>query len=251
MQLAKLSPTIDCKVCGYPAEYFGAIDFSRSCEGSPLPPSGVPIPYHRCTNCQFLFSGAFDDWSNEDFSREIYNEDYVLVDPEFPSIRPLASAQSMAGLLDSRKGSIRLLDYGGGNGVFARRMCELGFDTASHDPFYRGRLEPRLGEKFELIHCREVIEHTVDPRGFTLDMLRFLAADGMVYLTTGTQPPDFAAIGLAWRYIAPRNGHISIFSRESLGLLFLEHGLQFVSYNAYFHIAWRGKPACYPCLVNW
>ena len=242
--------TIDCKICGHPAELFGTVDSTKSCNGAPLPLSGVMIPYHRCAACGFLFTAAFDEWYSADFLREIYNGDYALADPEFATIRPLSCAASMEALLAPRRGSIRLLDYGGGAGVFARRMNELGFDAASYDPFYKGGLEPRLGEKFELIHCREVIEHAPQPRDFAQDLVRFLAQDGAVYMSTELQPPNILDIGLRWAYAGPRNGHISLFTRESLAMIWQDLGLNFGSFDANHHIAWRGKPACYSCLVK-
>lgn len=244
-------PDIDCKVCGYAAEIFGAADSSKSTHpGQPVPPTGKRVLYYRCTNCRFLFTRDFDSWEQADFLREIYNDDYVKVDPDFVSVRPLEYAQSMADRLALRKGSIRLLDYGGGRAVFARRMHELGFDTASYDPFFRSGLEPGLGEKFELIHCREVIEHSPDPRSFALDLLRFLHEDGAVYLSTALQPPDILELGLAWWYAAPRNGHISLFSRDSLELIWHELGLKFGSFSDFEHIAWRGNPPCLSCLIG-
>jgi len=156
----------------------------------------------------------------------------------------------LANLLAPRRGSIRLMDYGGGRGVFARRMHELGFETASYDPFFKGDLDPRQGEKFELINCREVIEHTPDPHGFVDDLLRFLDRDGAVFLSTATQPPDIGELGLRWKYAGPRNGHISLFSQESLRLLWEEHGMQIGFFDANNQLAWRGTPACFSLLTG-
>ena len=251
MPTAGFPSSIECKVCGYDAEAFGAADSSKcTTSGQPVPPTGKAIPYYRCTNCRFLFTNAFDDWGQADFQREIYNDDYILVDPDFVSVRPLEYAEILAARTASRKGSIRLLDYGGGQAVFARRMRELGFDAASYDPYFRSGLDPRLGEKFELIHCREVIEHSPDPRAFALDVQRFLGDDGVIFLSTVLQPPDILELNLRWWYAAPRNGHISLFSRESLALIWQELGLQFGSYDDFTHLAWRGNPPCLPCFIT-
>jgi hypothetical protein len=251
MQPAMVPPAIECKVCGYSANLFGAADSSKSTTaGQPVPPTGKSIFFYRCTNCDFLFTPDFDTWSQADFLREIYNEEYIKVDPDFTSIRPLEYAQTMAARLAPRRASIRLLDYGGGRGTFAARMRELGFDTASYDPFFKSEFEPSLGEKFELIHCREVIEHSPDPRSFALDLVRFLRDDGVVYLSTVLQPPDILELGLRWWYAAQRNGHISLFSRESLGVLWHELGLQFGCFDDVHHIAWRGSPACLSCFTS-
>lgn len=250
MQPVQAPPSIECKICGHAAHAFGAADFSKcTTAGQPIPPAGKAILYYRCESCEFLFTPDFDAWSEDDFAREIYNADYVKVDPDFVSVRPLEYAASMAARLAPRKGKIRLLDYGGGQAVFTRRMRELGFDAASHDPYFRSEFEPKLGEKFELIHCREVIEHSPDPRSFALDVLRFLQPEGVIYLSTVLQPPDILAQGVGWWYAGPRNGHISLFSRQSLGALWQDLGLQFGCYDDLHHVAWRGNPPCLSCFI--
>ena len=70
---------VPCKICGEPAPLYGTVDFNRNCEiegGIKLPPSGTPVRYRRCRGCGFLFTDAFDAWSQEDFKTYIYNEDY-------------------------------------------------------------------------------------------------------------------------------------------------------------------------------
>ncbi|HEX4329714.1 MAG TPA: class I SAM-dependent methyltransferase [Burkholderiales bacterium] len=250
MKLAPLSDSAPCKVCHAPAPYFGDADFSKAMTDLPRPEVGMPVAYYRCESCFFLFTNAFDAWGQEEFLRHIYNDEYTEIDPDFVTNRPWSCAQVLSGLLQPRKGAIRLMDYGGGRGTFARRMTELGFPTASYDPFFKGEMEPRAGEKFELINCREVIEHTPDPHAFVRDLLRFLADDGAVFLSTATQPPEIAGIGLDWKYAAPRNGHISLFSQRSLEMLWAEYGLKLGFFDANNQLAWRGAPACFACLTG-
>lgn len=90
------SPSTVCKCCGKPADLFGVVDFHKSCEDRrrpPLPLSGVPIYYYRCPNCGFLFTTAFDEFTQQDFAAHIYNEQYILVDPDYAGHRPRQSAQ--------------------------------------------------------------------------------------------------------------------------------------------------------------
>ncbi|HEX4329713.1 MAG TPA: class I SAM-dependent methyltransferase [Burkholderiales bacterium] len=246
--MVPLSASIACKVCGQDAPFFGDVDFSRTGYDEPLRDTGVPIAYYRCGHCEFLFTNAFDAWSAEDFRREIYNEDYAKLDPEFASDRPLACADLLSGMITSLKGKIRLMDYGGGEGAFARRMNEMGFEAYSYDPFFQGELLPREGDRFELINCREVIEHAPDPHAFARDLLRFLADDGAIFLSTVTQPPHMPEIGMAWGYASPRNGHISLYSQKSLAILWAAYGLHTGFYADNAQLVWRGEPACFACL---
>jgi len=240
---------IPCKVCGHQAPFLVAADLSLNCARAPLPASGELIPYHQCADCGFLFTAAFDRWTPEQFRQRIYNEDYARVDYEFASVRPLRQAADLAGMLAPLQGKIRILDYGGGAGVFARRMSELGFDTVSYDPFYPGGALP-AGERFELIHCREVIEHTTDPQAFVADLLRYLADDGAVYLSTAVQPEGVSERPLDWWYLGPRNGHISLFSKRSLARLWMDQGVDFGHFSEFVHMASRGSPPCLPLLME-
>ncbi|HEX4330246.1 MAG TPA: class I SAM-dependent methyltransferase [Burkholderiales bacterium] len=241
--------TVACKICGHDADFLDAADSSVNCDRIPLPETGQLIRYHLCTACGFIFTPAFDQWTAEDFQQRIYNADYVRVDPEFASVRPLRQADDLVRILAPLKGKVRILDYGGGTGVFAARMNAAGFETVSYDPVYQGGAPP-LGQRFELIHCREVIEHAPDPRAFAADLVRYLAEDGAVYLSTAVQPDGMAEHLLQWWYMAPRNGHISLFSRRSLAMLWLDQGMQFHHFNLFVHLAWRGNPPCWPLLMQ-
>ncbi|HEX4329715.1 MAG TPA: class I SAM-dependent methyltransferase [Burkholderiales bacterium] len=242
--------TIQCKICGFDAEMFGAVDFSQNCPRVPLPATGVQVPYYRCANCKFLFTNLCDNWTQDEFGEKIYNDDYAIVDPDFSSKRPLELAEHFARLMQARKGALRLLDYGGGTGVFAQDMCARGFEAVSYDPFHDSDLAPSGEERFELLHCSEVIEHSPDPRAFVADMVRRMAEESAVYLSTALQPPDIEQIRLGWWYVGPRNGHISLFSQESLSMLWTEHGFNFGCYDLFTHVAWRGQPPCLPALVG-
>ena len=87
---------VACKVCQGPSPLFGVIDFHKSCieaQGKRLPFSGYPVYYRRCTVCSFTFTTAFDAWTHEDFREQIYNDDYIVVDPDFVELRPTTNAK--------------------------------------------------------------------------------------------------------------------------------------------------------------
>src|SRR5438270_709952 len=74
-----------CKCCGTAAYLYGVVDFHKHCDptgSQALPLSGVPIYYYRCADCLFLFATAFDRFTAQDFRHYIYNEEYLLIDPE-------------------------------------------------------------------------------------------------------------------------------------------------------------------------
>jgi len=129
---------VACKICDNATGLYGVVDFNKSCEelrGSHLPLSGVPVYYRRCGACGFLFTDAFDDWSESQFRTHIYNDDYIAVDPDYQTTRPNANAIGVAQLWDKHKAGMRVLDFGGGNDVFCSALRANGFPVAvTYDP---------------------------------------------------------------------------------------------------------------------
>jgi hypothetical protein len=125
-----------CKVCNEPAPLYGVTDFNKSCEerrGRYLPLTGVPVYYNRCDACGLIFTTAFDHWSRADYLQHIYNDDYVLVDPDYIDSRPAGNAAFILDFI--KKGhALRCLDYGGGNGRLMSLLREGGVDAHSWDP---------------------------------------------------------------------------------------------------------------------
>jgi 2-polyprenyl-6-hydroxyphenyl methylase/3-demethylubiquinone-9 3-methyltransferase len=216
-----------CKLCGGFSPPFDSLDFYKYC--SPTNPfafgfAGIHVDYRRCQDCGFMFTGFFDDWTPEEFSAYVYNEDYPRIDSEYADIRPA----NVAAMLADRLGAWRdldILDYGSGSGAFAERMATHGFaDITNYDPFSS---PARPDRKFSLITCFEVIEHTVSPRACLADMASFLAPGGAIVFSQPLQPADIETIRGAWWYVAPRNGHASIFTAEALARLAADCGLVF------------------------
>ena len=216
-----------CKLCGGFSPPFDSIDFYKYC--SPVNPfafgfAGVHVDYRRCQDCGFLFTDFFDDWTQDEFAAYVYNTDYPRIDSEYADIRP----SNIAAMLAERLGAWReidMLDYGSGSGAFSEHMARHGFRRiTNYDPFSS---PARPGEKFSLITCFEVIEHTVSPRACLEDMASFLAPGGCIVFSQPLQPAEIEAIRGAWWYVAPRNGHASIFTADALARLADGCGLVF------------------------
>lgn len=216
-----------CKLCGGFSPPFDSLDFYKYC--SPTNPfafgfAGIQVAYRRCQDCGFIFTGFFDEWTPDEFSAYVYNADYARIDSEYADIRP----GNVAAMLASRLGpwrDIDILDYGSGSGAFAERMAGHGFaNITNYDP-YSSPARPE--GQFSLITCFEVIEHTVSPRACLRDMATFLAPGGCIVFSQPLQPADIEAIRGNWWYIAPRNGHASIFTADALARLGADCGLVF------------------------
>jgi len=104
-------------------------------------------------------------------------------------------------------------------------MMSSGFaECHSYDPF--SAPERPMGG-FGIITCFEVIEHTVSPVATVEDMIGLLAPDGAILIGTTIQPANITEIRGNWWYIAPRNGHISIFAAETFARIATRFGLAF------------------------
>jgi SAM-dependent methyltransferase len=230
-----------CKCCGAAATLFSLVDFHKNCEiyrNNALEISGIPIYYHRCPVCRFIFTTAMDHFSQEDFERLIYNEQYPLIDPDFEEARPRANAALVGQLLSQAKPA-RILDYGGGNGKLAAFLGDAGFlDVQTYDPFV-----PRFASKpaglFDCVICFEMLEHSTDPARTLADIIAYLTDSGIVLLSTLLQPADILRQGLSWWYAAPRNAHISLYSDASLEKLVERFGFQLHSLDQSYHVLYR------------
>lgn len=234
-----------CKICGSPARLYGVVDFHKSCEevrGVQLPLSGIPVYYRRCTACKFLFTDSFDDWTIDQFKAHIYNDDYKLVDPDYADFRPRANATSVIQLWGEIRKQTRVLDYGGGNDEFCAALRQAGFaEAVTYDPMVPQFAAQPTG-KFDLVTSFETFEHLPDPLAAIRSIVEFAADPGLIFFRTLLQPEDFDRQRLNWWYVAPRNGHISLFSKQSLSLAWERYGYRFASASGDLHFAFRTLP---------
>ena len=234
-----------CKCCGSAAALYGVVDFHKHCEVQhrhDLGVSGIPIYYYRCPSCGFIFTIAFDNFTKEDFSRRIYNSDYILVDPDYKEERPRGNADLVSNLFPTLTPQ-RILDYGCGEGVLVDVLRGTGrFQVDAYDPFVP-RYAARPTQRYNCIVSFEVLEHSTQPAQTIADMNELLTENGLIVLSTLLQPEDIDQQGLNWWYAGPRNGHVSLFSVAGLLKLVEPFGFKHGSFNANLHVLFREVPA--------
>ncbi len=232
-----------CKICSSDAIFYEAVDLTKNCNengGFFLPKSNVAIEYYQCNKCDFIFTGYFDNFSDADWKRVIYNDEYIKVDPLYPEIRPKANASLFSSLMQTAyvgKANPGIIDYGSGNGKFSETLKDA-FDVINFDP-YNSNFSKLPNDKFEIIFSSEVMEHAVSPSNVVSEWKSLLSDNGMVLFSTMLQPNDIGTLKTSWWYISPRNGHISIYSESSLKLLLSNIGMEYRSISDEWHIAYH------------
>ncbi|TXH04358.1 MAG: class I SAM-dependent methyltransferase [Nevskiaceae bacterium] len=234
---------VDCKICRSSSSLYGVVDFNKSCEEAReafLPLLGWPVYYYQCSVCGLVFTVDFDHWSKQQFIDEIYNQDYVKVDPDYAEVRPINNAKMVAEFVQKNT-TLAMLDYGGGNGRLAAELTALGFDAMSFDPMIDDAPAPD-GSGYQLITAFEVMEHTPNPVETMAEMAGFLGDGGAILfstLTIDSLPPR----NVGFWYISPRNGHVTIYTKKSLQVLAEGLSLEIHHFNDGLHLVYDKVPS--------
>lgn len=240
--MGTLSKVGACKVCQGSTDPFDSVDRLRTCEKErfPLGISGESVLYRRCSDCGFIFTNDFDDFSAEDWAGKIYNDDYLKVDPGYVSFRPRLSRDLIASQF--RKHETVGLDYGSGSGLMAKTLRDDGWTYDACEPYGESTMHPENAGRYNVCSSFEVFEHTVDPLA-EMDRVLALCSPSKIAVVIGTNLSDDEVDNdrrLSWWYAAPRNGHISLFSREALRRMASRSGLDFASFGPSTHYLTRG-----------
>lgn len=235
-----------CPVCNDTCSLLDVVDFNKSCEeagGKFLALAGIPVYYALCSNCGFCFAPEIATWKLQEFEEKIYNDEYMLVDPDYIETRPKANAANLISMLGDQARFIKHLDYGGGSGLLASILKKSNWQSVSYDPFVDRNVSIGQIGKFDLITAFEVFEHVPDVQLLMSNLRSLLSPDGIVLFSTllsdGNIHPNQR---INWWYASPRNGHISLFSRKSLATLAQNNGVNFGSFSEGLHVLFTKVP---------
>lgn len=235
-----------CPVCGGASSLLDVVDFNKSCEeakGKFLSLAGIPVYYALCSNCGFCFTPELMTWKLQKFKERIYNDEYILVDPDYIEARPRANAANLISMFGDSAHSIKHLDYGGGSGLLVNLLRQSNWQSTSYDPFVNRNVSVEQLGKFDLITAFEVFEHVPNVQELMSNLRSLLSPYGLVLLSTLLSDGNIhAKQRISWWYASPRNGHISLFSRNSLAILAKNSGFSFGSFSVGFHAFYTKVP---------
>lgn len=243
-ELSRSREPISCKICAGETTLFDVVDFGKTSEamkdGDQL--LSIPVYYSRCCDCGFIFTKFFDRLEPAQWTEWVYNKVYYeRVDPDYEELRPRGNAFVVNSLLIEKKDKVIGLDYGGGSGRAAELLRDMGYRYDSFDPFGKRLMTPQFAQRYEFCSAFEVAEHTPDPVKMLREILAF-CSPGRLAILVGTHTTDGNVNEggrLAWWYAAPRNGHISLYSKKALQRLALQEHLQCINLTEQTHLLYR------------
>jgi hypothetical protein len=194
---------MNCRVCASPASPFGTARLLDKHD----------VQYFRCPACGFVQTEE-PDWLGDAYSEAIARTDLGLA-----ARNRGFSVLTRAIIGAFFKSDGRFLDYGGGYGLFARTMRDLGFDFRLYERqcpnLFAGGFGVELASagRYELVTAFEVFEHLVNPLEEIERMHRL--SDSILFSTLLVPTP---APGLAdwWYYGLEHGQHVSLYSLEAL-----------------------------------
>ena len=241
-------PQTPCKICGSGSPLFDVVDFHEDCyepDGRRLPLSGIPVYYHRCPGCGFLFTRQFDNRDVADFAGPGADAPGAAWSPGPVERRARSDLALLRGWFGEELGALRILVLG--NVRLANLLNESGCTADCRDP---GNAEIPLDGPdghYDTILVFEILERVADPHSLMRGIDQSMVPDGVLLLSTRlSDGSDTSAMGTRRRPlcgVSPRMGQISIYSATSLALILGTAGFRLAGTRQGVHIGLRARPA--------
>ena len=244
------NPKLFCKLCKCGDQIFlGQVNVGRIYSHHHKYPFGKNanfIDYYLCSSCSFLYSPSWDDKDDKFWNENIYNEDYAKsVDPDFVEKRSNDIAPVIHKIIDifNKKEEFKIVDYRSGEAILGNLLKNEGIHVDSFDPYSKSSLSKKTINntnihQYDLLIAIEVFEHAVSPIELMEMLMQLANKDAKILFTTKIRSEKNK--DLEWPYIAPRNGHISIFSKKSLQVLSSKFNLTYTNLF-FFHLFSKHK----------
>jgi hypothetical protein len=171
------------------------------------------VDYFLCPRCDLLQTQS-PYWLDEAYSRAITTLDTGAIERNQADSRATLMLSGLLGVGPAEP----CLDFGGGHGVFARMMRDLGFDFRWYDKhapnLYAAGFEGGVAERYRMLTAFEVFEHLANVRA-DLEQI-FGPRHDFIFAGTllhhGHQPGW-------WYYMLESGQHITFYSPRTMAVI--------------------------------
>jgi hypothetical protein len=181
-----------------------------------------------CSNCKFLFVDN-PHWLEGSFTQNLNRFDVGSAD------RSLIVAGFVRSVFSRKKASaVKVLDFGGGDGLATRTLRDAGLDCRWEDPFCQPvfAVGPDYSEisRFDLVFMSEVALHLTDP----LETIKSVMSRSDRLMMTAVVP--LVSITTDWWYLMPQTGqHVAFYPVKTLKWIATELSLYLLTDGKFFH----------------
>jgi hypothetical protein len=181
------------------------------------------ITITHCKNCNHVYNKDFINTEAE----SIYTETQITNSPVSPGMNKAVNHLAEE-ILAINPNSINLLEIGGGSGALSMAMAQLGLKVtmlepnknldpsffSAHGVLFINSMFPTINflGLYDLVVCRQVLEHTTDPEAFISALLDSMNDNSILYL----EVPNSEFIFNHKSYIDFHYPHIHYFSENTL-----------------------------------
>jgi hypothetical protein len=217
---------ITCKICNSKTASILDIQILKQYEGR----------IRSCPNCGFQFVEN-PTWLADSFKSSLNQFDVGSAD------RSLIVAGFVRSIFSRKKASaVKVLDFGGGDGLATRTLRDAGLDCRWQDPYCQPvfAVGPNHSEiiHFDLVFMSEVALHLTEP----LETIKALMSRSDRLLMTAVVPPEF--ITTDWWYLMPQTGqHVAFYPVQTLKWIASELSLYLLTDGKFFHQFSKVRPS--------
>ncbi len=214
---------MNCPICNGDSVHFMTRKFAPQARTF-VENENFSVEYKKCEHCGLVFCEEMIEWMPQKYSELVYNDGYIPYDRDVVTPNGSRQTKSLEFIKQFIQDCHTNLDYGGGRGYLSDMLNNNGYKSVCYDPFTENNNKELLNAKYDFVSCIEVLEHAYN----IMDVVKTTTSIAKKYIYVSTALYDNVQDWENWYYFNPRVGHILLFNRKSLELLFDKFGFEIV-----------------------